>query len=44
MRSLLDWLTDTFRGPRCPYGCGHRARNEHDRALHQVIEHCGDHP
>jgi hypothetical protein len=44
MSNLLAFLADTLLGPRCPYGCGYRARGHRTLAAHNAFEHAGDRP
>jgi hypothetical protein len=40
--ALLDWLADCLFGPRCPIGCGYRARGPRTMFAHMAIDHAGD--
>lgn len=41
-RRALAWLTDRLLGPRCPHGCGHRARGWRTLADHLDFDHHGE--
>jgi hypothetical protein len=38
------WLLDVLIGPKCPLGCGYRARGHNTLIAHKRIEHAGDRP
>lgn len=39
MTSLLQWIADVALGPRCPKGCGHRARGWRTLSAHLHLDH-----
>lgn len=42
MKSVLTWVADVLLGPRCPLGCGYRARGWRTLNSHCDYEHPGE--